>query len=138
MMFDKELMFAEGEELTAFTSGTLGSPIDLGTKGALRGRECTLAIVARQDLTATGDPDITLTLEASDTDDFAAVKTIPLSIPTVHKADLAEGKSVMIRMPFEAGQYLRLHMEAASAVACGALDAGIVLDPQIGVGQADE
>lgn len=129
MWFDKELMFAEKKALTDFSGGVVGDPVDIGTKGAVRGRQAFVAVTCGADMTATGDPAITFALESSETADFLEAAEIPLSLPPKKKADFPAGAGVVARLPYEVtGRYLRLKMTATAAVTCADLTAGIVLD----------
>lgn len=131
MYGDLELTFINKQELTDFSGGVLGTPIDIGTPGAVKGRQSFIAITCGADMTATGDPTIAFKLESSETDDFAVAVAIPLSLPPKKKADLGEGMGVMARMPYEVtGRYLRLLMEPSAPVTCAEITAGIVLDAQ--------
>jgi hypothetical protein len=128
MVFDKELMFAEDAELTAFESGVVGAPIDLGTRGAGHGRECFIAIVSKAEATATGDPVITFAVDTAEDEAFTSPKTIPLSIAPAGKGDLAKGSVLTAPLPRGVDRFVRLTAESSIALACAGIDAGIVLD----------
>ncbi len=131
MIRDLELTFIRNEALTDFAGGVLGTPIDIGTAGAVKGRQSFVAITCGADMTATGDPTISFKLESSETPDFAVAVAIPLSLPPKKKADFGEGMGVAARMPCEVtGRYLRLLMEPSAPVTCAEITAGIVLDAQ--------
>jgi hypothetical protein len=127
-MFDKELMFAENTALTAFESGVVGTPIDLGTPGAGRGREAFVSILCKEDAAATGSPSIAFALDSADNPEFTNAQSIPLSFGPLGKADLAKGKVLSAPLPHGIGRYVRLTAESSAELACAGVDAGIVLD----------
>jgi hypothetical protein len=131
MIFDKELCFLDKDELTAFSGGTVGKVLDLGAPGQTgKGRVSYVAIACEQDMTATGNPDITLSLEFSEDDAFTSPVSVPLSLPTLGKTDFAAGKVVGALSPLFALRYVRLVMDTTLDLACSAMTAGFVLDLQ--------
>ncbi len=129
MIFDKELMFIEQEEMQNVETGTLGRVLDLGAPGQGKGRPSYIAVVCKADTTATGDPDMSFELETSGEDDFSDPQTIPLSFPTpVKKADMKEGMCLCAPTPLGIKRYVRLHLTTASPITCTGMEAGFVLD----------
>jgi hypothetical protein len=131
MIFDKQLCFIDKGDLTAFEGGAVGSALDLGAPNQTgKGRVCYVAIACEEDMTATGNPGITLALEFSDAAGFSSPVSVPLPLPELHKADFAKGKVVGCLAPLSALRYVRLVMEPTAAIACASLTAGFVLDLQ--------
>ena len=129
MIFDKELMFVEKEDMQNVETGTLGRVLDLGAPGQGKGRPSWVAVVFKTDTTATGDPDISFTLETSKEANFGSPKSIPLSIPTpVKKADMKAGMCLCAPTPPSLERYVRLKLTTASAITCTGMQAGFVLD----------
>ena len=81
-------------------------------------------------MTATGNPTINLSLEFSEDDSFASPVSVPLSLPTLYKADFANGQVVGALSPLFALRYVRLVFDASAAIACTKFTAGFVLDLQ--------
>jgi hypothetical protein len=130
MNFDRELIFVKSGKLTASEGGPVGSAIDLGTGGQLRGRPSYVAIASEGATTATGAPVISFALEFADTPDFAGAVAVPLSLPPLGKGDLAEGKAVIAPSPVYSRRYVRLSLTTDIAITCANITAGFVLDPQ--------
>lgn len=134
MWFDKELMFIqgkEGESITNLQSGVLGEMIDLGApnQGA-GGRPMFVALLFTKETTATGDPDIVFTLETSETEDFAEIIKIPLSVPSpLKKEDCVEGSCIAAPLPWMGlERYIRLNLDVTGTIACAGLEAGLTPD----------
>jgi hypothetical protein len=131
MIFDRELSFIYEGNLTAFSGGTVGEALDLGAPNQTgKGRASYVAIACQQDMTATGDPDITLSLEFSETADFAIPVAVNLALPVLRKEDFAKGKVVGALAPIYSLRYARLKMDTTETLACAGLTAGFVLDLQ--------
>ncbi|GHV58003.1 hypothetical protein FACS1894216_22630 [Synergistales bacterium] len=138
MIFDQKLCFIDGGDLTAFGGGALGEALDLGADNQLgKGRPAYLAIACDSDATATGSPNITLTLQMSDNADFSAPVSVPLPIPTLTKDDLKAGSVVASPLPLLSKRFVKLNMalqkttgDGNPEIACSTLTAGIVLDAQ--------
>lgn len=133
MMFDKELMFIQGEEgeqIQNLTSGVLGEAVDLGAPRQGPGRPAFIALQFTKETTATGDPDITFTLETAATEDFAEIVRIPLAVPSpMKKEDFYEGACICAPLPWMGlERYVRLKLDVAGAIACAGLEAGFALD----------
>jgi hypothetical protein len=117
--------------LTASTGGVLGEVLDLGAPGQTgKGRPSYVAIACEKELTATGSPVISLTLEFSETEAFTTPVAVPLSLPPLAKEDFDEGKVVGALAPLFALRYVRLVFDSTSDIACAAMTAGFVLDLQ--------
>ena len=129
MIFDKELMFIDGGNLQNATSVTSGF-LDLGTEKAFFGRVVYLVVAPKSDLTATGNPDITLSLEFADTAAFG--NSVTTAFPVLKKADFERGKVFCQPIPFVKGRFVRLKIAVSGTdgIACAELDAGIALDPE--------
>jgi hypothetical protein len=131
MIFDRELCFVYEGNLTGFSGGVVGEALDLGAPNQTgKGRAGYVAIACQQDMTATGDPEISLSLEFSETESFAVPVTVPLALPVLHKEDFAKGKVVGALAPLFALRYARLKMDTTATLACAGLTAGFVLDLQ--------
>ena len=132
MIFDKELMFVEddGTEMHNLETGVLGRVVDLGAKNQGRGREAFIAIVFKSDTTATGNPDISFSVETSGTPNFAESVEIPLNVPTpLKKTQMAEGMHIVSQMPVMGLERdVRLKLKTESAIACTGMEAGFILD----------
>ena len=137
MIFDYQLMFIDDENDHAennVTSGVLGDPIDLSGAGQGKGFEGLIAIAFTEDTTATGDPEISFTLETSEDNTFATSKLIPLMLPSgLKKADMTAGTVLSSPLPkIGLERYVRLKITTASAINCIGVKAGFVLDaPQV-------
>ena len=132
MIFDKELMFVEddGTPRNNVTTGSMGRVLDLGVGGWGKGRKGFVALAFRSDTTATGDPEIKLSLHTSAEESFTAPVTIPLSLPTPLKKEMMkEGMSLAAPLPV-AGleRYVKLWLETDLPLTCTGLEAGLVLD----------
>lgn len=112
MIFDKELMFVEKENMQNVETGTLGRVLDLGAPEQGKGRPSWVAMVFKADTTATGDPDMSFALETSNEANFSMPRVIPLSLPT----------------PLCIERYVRLKLTTASPITCTGMEAGFVLD----------
>jgi hypothetical protein len=131
MIFDRELCFAYKTMLTGFGGGVVGEKLDLGAPNQTgKGRASYVAIACEEDMTATGNPEISLALEFSETEDFASPTVAPLALPALHKADFAKGKVVGAVAPLYALRWARLVLTTESALACASVTAGFVLDLQ--------
>ena len=132
MIFDKELMFVEndGTNRTNIETGTLGRVVDLGAAGQGRGRKSSVAIAFTKDMTATGNPAISFSLETSAEENFGECVEIPLSLPTpLKKADMGEGAVLVAPVPvIGLDRYVRLKLTTESPIACTGIEAGFVLD----------
>jgi len=133
MIFDLKLIFSDKLAIESFTSGVIGLPIDLGAAGQGKGRDSYVAICCDEELTATGAPEITFTLETSETEDFKVVTELPLSLPKLLKEDLAKGAAWFAPTPLYLKRWVRLNAESSLAIACTSLSTGFVLDPQMPV-----
>jgi hypothetical protein len=132
MYTDLNLIFCDHTELTAFTGGTVGEVVDLNVEKRLgEGHPFYIYVAAGAELTATGNPDITIELETSNDSAFATdVITHPL-FPTLHKADFgSKGTPLAAPCPFGTKRYARINMTAASALACGDLSIGCTFNVQ--------
>ena len=79
MIFDRELCFIYQDSITAFSGGVVGDALDLGAPNQTgQGRNSYVAIVCEQDMTATGNPVITLSLEFSEESGFSSPIAVPL------------------------------------------------------------
>jgi hypothetical protein len=131
MIFDRELCFIYEGSLTAFTTGTVGSALDLGAPNQTgKGRNSYVAISCEADMTATGSPTISLSLEFSEDDSFTSPVAVPLSLPPLGKADFAKGKVVGALSPLFSLRWVRLKLTTSAALACAGITAGFVLDLQ--------
>lgn len=132
MIFDKELMFVEddGTERTNVTTGALGRALDLGVAGWGKGRRGFVALTFHKDTTATGDPEIKLSLHTSADESFTEPVIIPLSLPMpLKKEQMAEGMSLAAPLPVMGlERYVKLHIETDGPLACTGMEAGLVLD----------
>ena len=131
MIFDRELCFIYEGALTAFTTGTVGAARDLGAPGQTgKGRAAFVAVACDGDMTATGSPTISLSLEFSADDSFSSPVAVPLSLPPLGKGDFAKGKVVGAPAPLYSQRWVRLKMTTSAALACANVTAGLVLDLQ--------
>jgi hypothetical protein len=131
MIWDKELLFIDKGMLTAFSSGAVGDPLDLGARKQMaEGLQSWIAVSCLDDVTATGDPAITLALEFSDDDVFAAPVVVPLSLPPLAKEDMAEGALIFAPAPLYSKRFVRLTLDSTIDLACSRMTAGIVLGAQ--------
>ena len=131
MIFDQRLKFIDKGSLVSFAGGVVGTPLDLGAPNQIgKGRNSYVAIACGADMTATGNPSITLSLEFSEDGTFSSPVSVPLSLPTLGKGDFAAGKSVVALSPLFSLRFVRLIMETDIALACTVFTAGFVLDPQ--------
>lgn len=131
MIFDQQLCFIDKGELTSFTTGTVGSALDLGAPGQTgKGRPAYVAIACEEDMSATGSPVISLALEFSADDSFSSPVAVPLSLPPLGKSDFAKGKVVGAPAPLYSLRWVRLKMTTSAALACAKITAGFVLDLQ--------
>jgi hypothetical protein len=131
MIFDRELCFIFKGALTAFSGGVVGDALDLGANNQTgKGRVSYVAVACEDDMTATGNPVITLDLEFSDDDLFTTSETVPLSLPPLGKEDFAAGNVVGELAPLRAKRYVRLKLTTDLALACSTMTAGFVLDLQ--------
>lgn len=131
MIFDRELCFAYKADISNFSGGAVGGVLDLGAPNqAGKGRNGYVAIACEQDMTATGNPDIKLSLEFSEDAGFTSPINIPLALPVQKKADFAKGKVVGAQAPMFALRYARLMLDTTGTLACAGLTAGFVLDLQ--------
>ena len=130
MFFDRELCFLFKDQIRDFDGGEAGCVIDLGAEGQFRGRESYVAIVCHEDLTATGSPEIKLSLRFSDDEAFIDPADVPLSLPALGKEDFKAGALVAARTPLYSKRYVKLVLECDTEVACSQMTAGIVLDLQ--------
>jgi hypothetical protein len=131
MIFDRELSFIYEGSLTAFTTGTVGSSLDLGAPNQTgKGRVSYVAIACNADMTATGSPTISLSLEFSEDDTFTSPVEVPLSLPTLGKGDFAKGNVIGALAPLFSLRWVRLKMTTSAAIACTSMTAGFVLDLQ--------
>lgn len=129
MIFDKELMFVEKENMQNVDTGTLGRVLDLGAPEQGKGRPSWVALVFKSDTTATGDPDMSFALETSDEANFSTPRVIPLSLPTpVKKTDMKAGMCLCAPTPLCIERYVRLKLTTASPITCTGMEAGFVLD----------
>ncbi|GHV34443.1 hypothetical protein FACS1894187_04990 [Synergistales bacterium] len=129
MIFDKELMFFDGKNINNATSVT-SDALNLGTKRPFHGRIAYLGVAPKSDLTATGDPDITLSLKFANDDTFSDLVTA--AFPIAKKADFESGKVFCQPIPFIHGQFVKFSIAVGGTdgIACAKLDAGIMLDPE--------
>jgi hypothetical protein len=131
MIFDRELCFIHEQPLTGFSGGVVGDILDLGAKGQTgKGRVSYVAVACDSDLTATGNPAITLSLEFSEDEAFTTPVPVPLSLPPLAKEDFAAGQVVGALSPLFALRYVRLVMDTTLPLACTTMTAGFVLDLQ--------
>ncbi len=132
MIFDYDLMFIDDKDGTQkdVSAGTLGTYIDLSGNGQGKGHRGLIAIAFTSDTTATADPDVSFSLETSETCDFAEIVEIPLSLPTpLKKADLTEGKVLSSPLPLnELKRFIRLKANLESPITCMGIRAGFVFD----------
>jgi hypothetical protein len=131
MIFDRELCFIHQGAITGFTTGTVGSALDLGAPGQTgKGRVSYVAIACNANMTATGSPTINLSLEFSEDDTFTSPMEIPLSLPVMGKGDFAKGNVIGALAPLLSLRWVRLKMTTSAALACTSMTAGFVLDLQ--------
>jgi hypothetical protein len=131
MIFDRELCFIYKGVLTAFSGGTVGDALDLGAPNQTgKGRVSYVAIACEQDMAATGNPVINLSLEFSEDAAFTTPVEVPLSLPPLAKEDFAKGKVVGALSPLFALRHVRLKMDTTLPLACTGITAGFVLDLQ--------
>ena len=117
--------------VTGHTSGPVGDALDLGAPNQTgKGRDSYVAIACNEDMTATGNPTIALSLEFSEDNTFASPVSVPLSLPPLEKADFAKGKVVGALSPLLALRWVRLVLDSSAALACTSITAGFVLDLQ--------
>ena len=132
MIFDYDLMFIDDKDGTQqnISSGVLGDKIDLSGDGQGKGYRGYIAIAFSSNTTATGDPEISFSLETSGTCDFAESVEIPLELPVpLKKADLTKGQVLVSRLPLIGlKRYARLKIATESPLACAGIKAGFVLD----------
>ena len=119
-IFDKELMFSEAQAVTATGASTnvinCGQPVlTTGLNGAM---DLYVLVVPVVDFTGAGS--VQIALEHCDTKDgtFAALTTLPDTTAT-------SLKRVIIPMPLEHKQFLRLKYTVTGTVADGKFTAGI-------------
>jgi hypothetical protein len=131
MIFDKKLCFIDKGSITAFSGGPVGDPLDLGAPNQTgKGRVSYVGIACEKDMTATGNPDINLSLEFSEDSTFTSPVSVPLSLPTLGKDDFAKGQVVGALSPLFALRWVRLVMDTTLPLACTSMTAGFVLDLQ--------
>ena len=131
MIFDRELCFVYEGMISGHTTGQVGDVLDLGAPNQLgKGRNSYVAIACKEDMTATGNPTIGLSLEFSEDEVFTSPISVPLSLPNLEKSDFAKGKVVGALSPMFSLRYVRLVLKASAAIACTSFTAGFVMDLQ--------
>lgn len=120
MLFDNDLMFSDGQAITATASGP--NVIDCGqailTTGLNGGLELFVLVIATTDFTGTG----TIKVELQDCDTESGTFTTVASAPAVVATKFAKA---VIPMPLEHRRYLKLTYTVDGTVAAGKVTAGI-------------
>ncbi|MDR1377766.1 MAG: hypothetical protein LBJ36_01750 [Synergistaceae bacterium] len=131
MIFDQNLKFINKGELMAFNGGAVGNTLDLGAPNQLgKGRNSYVVVTCGEDMTATGEPKMKLSLEFSENEMFSPSVLVPLSLPPLKKENFAKGKNVIALAPMYSLRFVRLVLETDIQLACSVITAGFVLDPQ--------
>lgn len=120
----------EGEQLSNLSSGVLGEAVDLGAPRQGPGRAAYVALLFTKETTATGDPEISFTLETAKTEDFDEIVKIPLSVPSpLKKEDCCVNACISAPVPVMGlERYVRLKLDVTGTIACAGLEAGFALD----------
>ena len=131
MYLDNNLIFCDEVTLTTVTSYTSGV-VDFGRANRLgEGQPFYIYAGSSVEVTATGDPTITIALESSDDETFATGVVSFTPFPALKKADFGPGKPAIVTpCPYGTKRYGRLKLTASAAVACITLNAGLTFDPQ--------
>lgn len=129
MLFDKQNLFSDAQELTASAPST--DVIDTGGGDKGGPEDLYLAVVIGATMVSGGLSTLVITVQTDDDEEFGSAETLVAS-PAIPKADLVAGAvPFSVAIPRGAKRYLRLNYTVATAnFSAGNITAGLVKDVQ--------